>query len=239
MEHASSARVSNCIRNLAIGVERPWNKTAGRLQQLLQLIHAHSLISHHHPAIQPLNPIVSNRLEARTTTMSKPSGSSAILRTLRIKTSSLGRLQKDVTVYTAETTAAQQTVEKYRNSDPKDRDENWEWNIKNAEKVVKDCQQMIPLTEEKVQAVLEELADMVVSRRVSWCTDAEECFRIHSGRKATSKFLPRTSTPQHAKPSKPLKVVPTDNSVPIHRAQDVVKNRVWPRPRLGSLADAL
>lgn len=97
--------------------------------------------------------------------MSKASDSSAILRTLRIKTSSLGRLQKDVTVYTSETTAAQQTVEKWRNSDPEDRDENWEWNIKNAEKVVKDCQQMIPLTEEKVQAALEELTDMVVSRQ--------------------------------------------------------------------------
>ncbi|KAJ9113124.1 hypothetical protein QFC20_002014 [Naganishia adeliensis] len=93
--------------------------------------------------------------------MSKNSGSSALLRTLRIKTSSLARLQKDVTAYTADTTTAQQSVEKWRNTDPNDRDENWEWNVKNAEKVVKDCQQMIPLTKEKAQAALEELGDMV------------------------------------------------------------------------------
>jgi hypothetical protein len=94
--------------------------------------------------------------------MSKSSGFSALLRTLRIKTSSLARLQKDVTAYTAETTTAQQSVEKWRNTDPSDRDENWEWNVKNAEKVVKDCQQMIPLTQEKARAALEELGDMVV-----------------------------------------------------------------------------
>ncbi|KAI5453433.1 hypothetical protein NCC49_005912 [Naganishia albida] len=93
--------------------------------------------------------------------MSKPSASSALLRTLRIKTSSLARLQKDVTAYAAETTAAQESVEKWRNTDPSDRDENWEWNVKNAEKVVKDCRQMIPLTEEKAQAALEELRDLV------------------------------------------------------------------------------
>jgi hypothetical protein len=145
--------------------------------------------------------------------MSKASDSPAILRTLRIKTSSLGRLQKDVTVYTSETTAAQQTVEKWRNSDPKDRDENWEWNIKNAEKVVKDCQQMIPLTEEKVQAALEELTDMVVSRQGSPWTVTEECSRKHSRRRATSKSSPRTNTRQRAKPSKPLKSIPTDNRV--------------------------
>jgi predicted RNA-binding protein with PUA-like domain len=94
--------------------------------------------------------------------MSKTSGSSALLRTLRIKTSVLARLQKDVTAYTAETTTAHESVEKWRNMDPSDRDENWEWNVKNAEKVVKDCQQMIPLTKEKAQAALEELADLVV-----------------------------------------------------------------------------
>ena len=96
--------------------------------------------------------------------MSKASGSSAILRALRIKTSSLGRLQKDVAAYNVETTTAQQALERQRNIDPESRDENWEWNLKNAEKVVRDCQQMIPLTEEKVQAAREELTDMVVRR---------------------------------------------------------------------------
>lgn len=135
-----------CIRKLkrAIGVVRTSPKTEiprGVLDCLLSVTYP--------------NP-------ASSTIMSKPSASSALLRTLRIKTSSLARLQKDVTAYAAETTAAQESVEKWRNTDPSDRDENWEWNVKNAEKVVKDCRQMIPLTEEKAQAALEELRDLVV-----------------------------------------------------------------------------
>lgn len=134
--------------------------------------------------------------------MSKASGSSAILRTLRIKTSSFGRLQKDVTAYAAETISAQQSLEKQRNIDPKDRDENWEWNLKNAEKVVKDCQQMIPLTEEKVQAAREELADMVVSAANCSCDRAESILRKPSRRRAMSKSSSPRSTSSRAKLSK-------------------------------------
>ncbi|KAJ9122396.1 hypothetical protein QFC22_001819 [Naganishia vaughanmartiniae] len=89
------------------------------------------------------------------------SGPTALIRSLRIKCSSLNRLQKDVKAYTSETTSAQAALEKWRNMDPKDRDEDWEWNVKNAEKVVKDTEQMVPLTQEKVQAVLDDLKDLV------------------------------------------------------------------------------
>ncbi|KAJ9127120.1 hypothetical protein QFC24_001356 [Naganishia onofrii] len=89
------------------------------------------------------------------------SGPTALIRSLRIKSSSLNRLQKDVKAYTSETTSAQASLEKWRTMNPQDRDENWEWNVKNAEKVVRDCEQMVPLTQEKVQAALEDLKDLV------------------------------------------------------------------------------
>ncbi|KAJ9095379.1 hypothetical protein QFC19_007624 [Naganishia cerealis] len=95
------------------------------------------------------------------------SGSTALIRSLRIKTSSLNRLQKDLKAYSAETTSAQQSVEKWRNTEEKDRDENWEWNVKNAEKVVKDCEQMVPLTQERVHTALEDLKDLVVRKPIN------------------------------------------------------------------------